>query len=164
MVRMSGIALLLATLATVGLSSLPAFAQTEDGPKDKRSYIGIGGNIGLNGEESALGEGGFSIVSRTRIIEYLSLRNSTVFGDDTASMFALTGEIPLTNASGDITAIPFLGAGIWLHGEVDPLISAGVDVPLGQDFTLTNRVNFGFDDDDTDIGVTIGVGYNFELF
>ena len=161
MIRVSGIVLL---LATVGFANQPALAQTdEDGPKDKRSYIGIGGNIGLNGEESALGEGGFSIVSRTRIIEYLSLRNSTVFGDDTASMFALTGEIPLTNASGDITAVPFLGAGIWLHGEVDPLISAGVDVPPGQDFTLTNRVNFGFDDD-TDIGLTIGIGYNFELF
>ncbi|MGF1521282.1 MAG: hypothetical protein ACFBSF_03050 [Leptolyngbyaceae cyanobacterium] len=150
---------------TVGvLSSLPALAQREDEPKDKRSYIGVGGNIGLSGDESALGEGGFTIVSRTRIINYLSLRNSTVFGDENASLFALTGEVPLTNANGDITAIPFVGGGVWIHGEVDPLLSAGVDVPLGRDFTLTNRVNVGFDGDDTDVGLLFGVGYNFDLF
>ena len=163
MMSVRGISLFLA--ATSLLGGLPAIAQTsDDEPKDKRSYIGVGGNLGLSGEESALGEGGFTIVSRTRIINYLSLRNSTVFGDESASLFALTGEIPLTNSSGDISAMPFLGAGVWLHGEVDPLLSAGVDVPLGRDFTLTNRVNIGFDSDDTDIGLLIGVGYNFDLF
>lgn len=160
MVRMYGIALLLA-VTSVSVS-LPALAQRET--EEKRSYIGVGGNIGLSGEESALGEGGFSIVSRTRIINYLSLRNSTIFGDDNASVFALTGEIPLTNAAGETVATPFLGGGVWFHGEIDPVLSAGVDVPLGRDFTLTNRVNVGFDSEETDIGLLIGVGYNFNLF
>ena len=161
--KIRGTVLFMATI--LGLfSSLPALAQREEEPKDKRSYIGIGGNLGISGEESALGEGGFTIVSRTRIINYLSLRNSTVFGDENASLLALTGEVPLTNANGDITAIPFIGAGVWIHGEVDPLLSAGVDVPLGRDFTLTNRVNVGFDEDETDIGLLFGVGYNFDLF
>ena len=148
------------------LGGLPALAQSEsdDEPKEKRSYFGIGGNIGLSGSESALGDGGFAIVSRTRIVDYVSLRNSTVFGDETASLFAITGEVPLTNSAGEITAIPFIGGGVWLHDEVDPLISAGVDVPLSQDFTATTRVNVGFDSDDTDIGLVIGVGYNFSLF
>ena len=158
MVRMYGIALL---LAVTGLSiGLPASAQTEE----RRSYIGVGGNIGLSGEESSLGEGGFSIVSRTRIVNYLSLRNSTIFGEDSASVFALTGELPLTNAAGETVATPFLGGGLWFHGEVDPVLSAGVDVPLGRDFTITNRVNVGFDSEETDIGLLIGIGYNFNLF
>ncbi|NER85180.1 MAG: hypothetical protein F6K42_37890 [Leptolyngbya sp. SIO1D8] len=142
-----------------------AFAQPEeeDEPKQERGYIGIGGNVGFSGDESALGDGGFAIVSRTRIFDYLSLRNSTVFGDETASLFALTGEVPLTNSGGDITAIPFVGGGVWLHGELDPLLSVGVDVPLN-DFTVTTRINVGFDNENTDAGLLIGIGYNFSLF
>lgn len=152
-----------AAIAVCSLS-LPAVAQTSEANQIPRSYIGIGGNLGISGEASSLGEGGFSIVSKTRIINSLALRNSTIFGDETASIFALTGELPLTNAAGDVVAIPFVGAGIWLHDEVDPVVSAGVDVPLGRNFTVTNRVNLGFDSDDTDIGLLIGVGYNFDLF
>ena len=170
MVRIQRVAAVWGMASVLGgvslLSGLPAFAQvdTRDQPEEKRSYLGIGGNIGLSGDESALGDGGFAIVSRTRIIDYLSLRNSTVFGDETASLFALTGELPLRDSQGAIMATPFIGGGIWLHGEIDPLLSAGVDVPVGQNFTVTTRVNVGFDSGDTDAGLLVGVGYNFDLF
>ncbi|MEM9817863.1 MAG: hypothetical protein AAF827_15870 [Cyanobacteria bacterium P01_D01_bin.6] len=148
------------------LLGMPALAQQteEDEPKPPRSYIGIGGNIGLSGDDSAIGEGGFAIVNRTRIIDYLSVRSSTIFGDETTSAIALTGEVPLTNANGRITAIPFIGGGVSIHGEVDPLISAGVDVPIGRSFTATTRVNVGFGDNETDVGLILGIGYNFSLF
>ena len=151
------------------LSGLPALAQSidegeDEQPKPPRSYIGIGANIGISGGESAIGDGAFVIVNRTRIIDYLSIRSSAIFGDETTSAIALTGEVPLTNANGDIRAIPFIGGGVSIHGEVDPLLSAGVDVPIGRDFTVTTRVNLGFSDNETDVGLIFGVGYNFSLF
>lgn len=137
----------------------------ESEKKPKRSYIGIGGNIGLSGDETAIGDTGFTIVTRTRIIDYLSLRGSVIFSGETTSATALTGEIPLTNRVGDIVAIPFLGGGISLaDSDVNPLISTGVDVPLSKDFTVTNRVNVSFGSDETDVGLLIGVGYNYTLF
>ncbi len=139
--------------------------QTDLEVEPKRSYIGIGGNVGLGGNESALSDGGFVIVTRTRIIDYLSLRGSFIISDDTASATALTGEIPIANTEGTVKAIPFLGGGISISdGDISPLLSAGVDVPLSQDFTLTNRVNVSFSDNDTDVGTLVGVGYNFNLF
>ncbi|MEL7351759.1 MAG: hypothetical protein AAF171_19810 [Cyanobacteria bacterium P01_A01_bin.116] len=139
--------------------------QAEPEDKPKRSYIGIGGNIGLSGDETSIGDGGFTIVTRTRIIDYLSVRGSIIFGGETTSATALTGEVPLKNGSGDIVAIPFLGGGISIaDSDVNPLISTGVDVPLGEDFTVTNRVNVSFGDDETDVGLLVGVGYNFTLF
>ena len=44
-------------------------------------------------------------------------------------------------------------------GEADAMV-AGADVPLGQRFTLNAQANLGVLND-TDFGVTIGVGYNF---
>jgi len=163
MIHLYRAALLLFALSTV--TPLPAYAQTEDEPKRKRSYVGIGGNLGISGDETALGDEGFAIVTRTQLLDYLSIRGSFVIGDGTASATALTGEYPISNRTGRTVAIPFLGGGFSIaEGDFNPLVSAGVDVPLSEDFTLTNRVNVSFDSDGTDVGALVGVGYNFSLF
>ncbi len=144
--------------------NLPAHAQTEPEQKPRRSYIGIGGNVGLSGGDTAIGDEGFAIVNRTRIIEYLSVRGSVIFASDISSTTALTGELPITNQNGDVMVTPFLGGGFAIEdGDFNPLISAGADVPLSQDFTLTNRINVSFGDE-TNVGALVGVGYNFTLF
>ncbi|MDJ1180525.1 hypothetical protein PJF56_16815 [Roseofilum sp. BLCC_M91] len=133
------------------------------------SYFGIGGTIGLTDGETALGSGGFSLMSKGALSEYLTLHNATSFGKQTASMFALTGEFPIRNGqTQEVVAMPFLGGGTlvttqdeWrFHG----LIVGGVDVPLSRDFMGTVRVNTGFVDGKTEVGIVLGVGYRFNLF
>jgi len=133
------------------------------------SYFGLGGTIGLTDGETALGSGGFSLMSKGALSEYLSLHNATSFGKQTASMFALTGEFPIRNSqTQEVVAMPFLGGGTlvttqdeWrFHG----LIVGGVDIPLSRDFMGTMRVNTGFVDGKTEVGIVLGVGYRFNLF
>ncbi|MDJ1170048.1 hypothetical protein PMG71_11475 [Roseofilum sp. BLCC_M154] len=133
------------------------------------SYFGIGGTLGLSDGETALGSGGFSLMSKGALSEYITLHNATSFGKQTASMFALTGEFPIrNNETQEVVAMPFLGGGTlvttqdgWrFHG----LVVGGIDVPLSRDFMGTLRVNTGFVDGKTEVGVVLGVGYRFNLF
>ncbi|MDJ1182768.1 hypothetical protein [Roseofilum casamattae] len=133
-----------------------------------QSYFGIGGTIGLGGDETALGDGGFSLVSKAAFTENLSLHNATSFGKQTASMFALTGEMPIRDTETQrVVLIPFLGGGtlvttddeLKLHG----LIVGGVDVPISDQLMGTVRVNTGFVDGDTEVGLVLGVGYRFSV-
>ena len=48
------------------------------------SYIGIGGNIGLGGGETALGLGNFTVISKIGLTNAISARPSAVIGDSTA--------------------------------------------------------------------------------
>ncbi|MDJ0746883.1 MAG: hypothetical protein QNJ32_26490 [Xenococcaceae cyanobacterium MO_167.B27] len=64
---------------------------------------------------------------------------------------------------------PFLGAGVGIEDlfgdfEADALITAGVDIPIGRRFVGTVRLNTTFPEDDTDVGLLLGVGYNFSIF
>lgn len=135
-----------------------------------RSYIGIGGNIGLGGESTSLGDGGFSLLGRTAITDNISLHTSSVFGDDGVSAFALTLGIPVYKGDRDLELFyPFVGGGIAVEDffgdfSVDALVTTGVDVPILRRLTGTVRLNFGFAEDDTDIGLLLGVGYNFSIF
>ncbi|WP_322746072.1 hypothetical protein [Nostoc sp. LEGE 06077] len=43
------------------------------------------------------------------------------------------------------------------------LVSGGIDVPLNTQFTATASVNAGFFDR-TEVGLLVGVGYNFSGF
>ena len=135
-----------------------------------RSYGGLGGNIGLGGEDTALGDGGFSLVGRTAFTKNISLHSSTVFGDDNVGAFALTFGIPIYSSERELELVyPFVGGGIAVEDffgdfEVDGLITTGVDVPILERVTGTVRLNLGFAEDDTDVGLILGVGYNFSIF
>lgn len=137
---------------------------------ERINYFGIGGTIGLsNGADTALGEGGFSLVGRFSITENISVHSASVINDDSIFSFALTGGAPIRNkATGRTIVYPFLGAGILGETDdfdIDPLISAGVDVPITDIVTGTARVNTSFGNDGTDVGLVLGVGVDlFELF
>ncbi|MBE9125649.1 MULTISPECIES: hypothetical protein [unclassified Coleofasciculus] len=136
----------------------------------RRSYIGVGGNIGLSGEETQLSEEAAVIFSKLGFTENFSLRNSVSFGDETVTTVALTADFPIGNPlTGQAVVIPFAGGGVLLKPdndwEADPLVSGGVDIPIPPKFTGTARVNVVFaDDDEVDVGLVLGVGYNFKLF
>lgn len=132
------------------------------------SYIGVAGNIGLNGGQSALGDGNFAVISKVGLTRTISVRPAAVFGDNTAILLPITYDFAFTGGDdpfGEPLAIaPYLGIGAALstgeNSEVAFLLSGGVDLPLNEQFTATASVNAGFYDE-TDIGLLLGVGYNF---
>jgi hypothetical protein len=142
-----------------------------DAGSGRINYVGIGGTIGLSDEgETPQGEGGFSIVGRISLSENISIHTASVLGDEGMVSVALTGGAPIRDQStGRTLVFPFLGGGIAVgtgdSGTVDPLVTGGVDVPLGSTVTGTARVSATFADDGTDVGLTFGVGIDlFDLF
>lgn len=153
-------------LLTVGFA-LPLRGQNIKPSSDKINYLGIGGTIGLSDEgETALGDGGFSILGRISLTENFSIHTSSVINDDSLLTVAVTGGIPIKNASGRTIIFPFLGGGISADTEdfnVDPTVTSGVDIPINSLITGTVRVNANFADD-TDVGLVLGVGIDlFDL-
>ncbi|MUG92929.1 beta-Ig-H3/fasciclin [Scytonema sp. UIC 10036] len=132
------------------------------------SYIGVGGNIGLGGD-SALAEGNFAVVSKIGLTRFISVRPSAVIGDDTVVLVPISFDFAQrsTDAFNNTFGIaPYIGAGVAIEtsddADVGFLLSGGVDVPLGRRFTLTGAVNAAFLDD-TDVGIVLGIGYNFRF-
>ncbi len=128
------------------------------------SYIGIGGNIGLSGDTS-VGNGAFAVISKVGLTDYLSARPSALIEDDAVFLLPVTfdfsgDEVPNT----EFSIAPYLGGGLAIStGSGDTfgaLISGGLDVPLSSQFTANAGANVTFIND-TDVGLLLGVGYNF---
>ena len=134
------------------------------------SYIGIAGNLGLGGD-SALGDGNFMVISKVGITDILSIRPSVVLGDDTVILAPVTYDFSFKQVTDPFSeALPFspyVGAGLALAtgdgSELSFLITGGVDVPLSDKLTATAAINAAFFDQ-TDLGLSVGVGYNFGGF
>lgn len=147
-----------------------ASKEEEKNKRPRRSYTGLGGVIGISGDETPLGEGGFSILGRSAFGKNLSLHNSTIIQDDTMTLLAITYGIPIQNSTSERESFfPFIGGGIAVENifsdfDVNPLITTGVDVPISKKFVGTVRVNAVFSEDDTDVGLLLGVGFRGRIF
>ncbi|MBG1239737.1 fasciclin domain-containing protein [Nostoc sp. NZL] len=132
------------------------------------SYIGVAGNIGLSGNDTAVSDGNFAVISKIGLTRNISVRPSVLFGGDTIFLVPLTLDFsPRTaGAVGEQTfsISPYVGAGVAIEANLDTdfglLLTGGVDVPVGNRFTVTGAVNAAFMDQ-TDVGLLFGVGYNF---
>jgi hypothetical protein len=131
------------------------------------SYIGVAGNIGLSGGETALGVGNIAVISKIGLLRNISVRPSAVFGDNTTVLIPVTYDFALGSTGVLDTPVPiapYIGGGIAINtgnrSDTGGLISAGVDVPLTHQFTATAGVNVGFINN-TSVGLLIGIGYNF---
>src|SRR5579883_1436635 len=137
-------------------------------PRPFRNYVGLGGSLGVSGSKTGLSEGGAALITKNDLNEALSLRGVSVFGRDrTDNTVALTVNFPIRSRSGQVLLVPFVGGGALLSSKynfkdfiVRGLVTGGVDVPLSRRFTATTSVNVGFADT-TNIGVQLGVAYNF---
>jgi uncharacterized surface protein with fasciclin (FAS1) repeats len=131
------------------------------------SYIGVGGNIGLLGT-NALSVGNFTVISKLGLTRNISVRPSAIFGDNTLILVPVTLDFaPQTSAEAGgrrFPIAPFIGGGVAIDTTRDTdfafLLTGGVDVPLGSRFTATGAVNAAFFNE-TSVGLTLGVGYNF---
>ncbi|MEA5565414.1 fasciclin domain-containing protein [Anabaena sp. UHCC 0399] len=131
------------------------------------SYVGVAGNIGLGGD-TALSESNFAVISKIGLTRTLSVRPSAVFGNDTVFLVPVTYDFTPREVEPGVvqqfSVSPYVGAGVAIEASGDAdiglLLTGGVDVPLGNRFTLTGAVNAAFVDE-TDVGLLLGVGYNF---
>ncbi len=128
------------------------------------SYLGLGGNIGLDGNTS-VGDGALALISKIGLTNSFSFRPSAFISDDLTFLLSFTFDFfgqPLPEA--DTRIAPYLGGGLSLDtGEGDTvglLLSAGLDIPLSANFTANTALNVKFLDD-TAVGLVLGVGYNF---
>ena len=136
-----------------------------------RSYIGLAGNIGLSGSDSALGDGNFAVISKVGLTNAISARPAVVLGDNTTILLPLTYDFSFQQVadpfSEPLPIAPYVGVGAAIktgdNSEAAFLLSGGIDVPLTSQFTGTIGVNAGFFEN-TDIGLLVGVGYNFSGF
>jgi hypothetical protein len=136
--------------------------------RERGSYIGIGGAIGLDGNSTALGTGGLAILTKIGFSDNLSLHDATIVfgGSAPTSMIVLTADFPIRNNAGETIVSPFIGAGAMLRYSngisLSPAISGGADLSLSKDFMGTVRFNAGFPNDrNADLGFLVGVGYKF---
>lgn len=135
-----------------------------------RSYIGVGGNIGLGGGESSLADGNYAVMSKVGVTNTISVRPAAVFGNNTTILLPITYDFNLQPAdpfAEPILIAPYVGVGAAIKtgsdSETALLVSGGVDFPLSERFTGTASVNAGFFRE-TDFGLLLGIGYNFNSF
>ena len=135
-----------------------------------RSYVGVAGNIGIGGGDSSLGDGNFAVISKVGVTNSISVRPSAVFGNNTTILIPVTYDFNLQQADPfdePLAIAPYVGVGAAIKTGNDSrtalLITGGVDFPLSPQFTATASVNAGFFNQ-TDVGLLLGVGYNFTGF
>jgi hypothetical protein len=120
------------------------------------------------GGDTALSESNFAAISKIGLTRTISVRPSAVFGDDTVFLVPVTLDFAPREVEPGVvqqfSVSPYVGAGVAIEASGDTdiglLLTGGVDVPLGNRFTLTGAVNAAFVDE-TDVGLLLGVGYNF---
>jgi hypothetical protein len=135
------------------------------------SYVGAAANIGISGGSSSLADGNFMVISKIGLTKVLSVRPGAVFGNDTVITVPVTYDLSFKQFadpfSEPLPLYPYVGAGAAFktgnQSKIGFLLSGGVDIPLTPQFTANVGVNAAFFNQ-ADIGLTLGVGYNFGGF
>ncbi|MEL6470982.1 MAG: outer membrane beta-barrel protein [Cyanobacteria bacterium J06623_4] len=123
-------------------------------------FIGVGADIGYADDVS------LSVISKFSLNDRIALRPSVLIGDDFSILVPVTYDFTQANTElGDFQIRPYAGVGAAYTDNDDDddfnlLLAAGADVPLSRQFTLNAQANLGVLND-TNFGVTVGVGYNF---
>jgi hypothetical protein len=136
-----------------------------------RFYVGIGANIGLGGGSSALSDGNFLVYSKLGLTRNISVRPAAVLSSNTVITIPITYDFNFSPSadpfSEPLPIAPYAGIGAAIktgsNSDVGFLLTGGVDVPLTQQFTATAGVNAAFFNQ-TDVGLLLGIAYNFSGF
>ncbi|ASC72917.1 hypothetical protein XM38_038770 [Halomicronema hongdechloris C2206] len=129
------------------------------------AYLGVGGNIGIGDNDTAVGDFGFAVISKISLGPRFAVRPSFIFSEESTSLLApVTYNFNVLNIRG-FRVQPFLGVGadIDFDDDTNLLVDAGVDIPISRQFTLNATTNFSVTDD-FGAGLVLGVAYNVPLF
>jgi hypothetical protein len=134
------------------------------------SYIGVAGNVGLSGSSSGLSDGNIGFISKIGITKSLSIRPAVILATNTTILVPVTYDYAFQSPdpfTEPLPIAPYVGLGAAIKtgdkSETALLVTGGVDVPLNSRLTATASINAGFFNQ-TDVGVLVGVGYNFRGF
>ncbi|NJL00197.1 MAG: hypothetical protein HC910_06360 [Spirulinaceae cyanobacterium SM2_1_0] len=167
---MDGTATAAALLADTEPAGSPLLAQRSSARRAVNrpwSYISLGGNFGFNDGRTELSDTAFAIGSKIGLTPYLSARPMALLGDRVTFLLPLTYDIAVGQSDPFRPAsfVPYVGGGIILTtndgNNVGPLVSGGIDVRVSESIVINTGINAGFFRDDTDIGLTVGIGYIF---
>lgn len=129
------------------------------------SYVGVGVNIGAIGR-TPLGDVSGAILSKIGLTRIISVRPAVLINGDATFLIPITLDFPIERA-GKVSFAPYVGLGASFstgdRKNADLIVSGGVDVPLSSQFTLTAGANAGLING-VELGVLVGVGYNFDGF
>ena len=128
-------------------------------------FIGVGASFGYVDDISGV------VISKFSIADQWAIRPSVSIGDNLAILVPVTYEFNNFNTEiGGAQVSPYAGLGAsWANennnegsekSDLHLLVSAGVDVPVSERFTVNAQANLGLFND-TEFGATVGVGYNF---
>lgn len=130
--------------------------------RSSSSYFGIGGNFGITGD-TAVGNQSLAIFSKIGLIDFISVRPSALvdFANDATFMLPVSFDLPTISPLG-LGIGPYIGGGLAISTDegIGGAIIAGLDAPVTSQFTLNAGVNVSFVGD-ADLGVQVGIGYNF---
>lgn len=137
---------------TFGIAAPEALAKPAD------NYIGVGARGGLYDDTTAIINAKFKITDFGGVS--LSGRPAIFLGNYTELRFSLTGEREIVPGW-----TPFFGVGVATNtdrsGEVNPMLSGGLDFQISERFVLQVGGNFIFQSNDTDKELTATVNYLF---
>jgi len=151
-------------------TTAPVLAQIEPiepgrATRSGSSYVGVGANIGAIGS-TPLGDLSGAILSKIGLTSNISVRPTILINGDVSFLFPVTLDFPFQSA-GRVSFAPYVGVGASFstgdRKNADLILSGGVDVPLSRQLTLTAAANAGLIDG-IELGVLIGIGYNFAGF
>ncbi|HEY9888948.1 MAG TPA: outer membrane beta-barrel protein [Candidatus Obscuribacterales bacterium] len=127
-------------------------------------YIGVGGTIGIvDSDDSAVGDFGFNVFGKISLGPRFAVRPMLQFSEDDFNVAVpVTYNFNPLDIKG-VSVYPSLGAGVDFGDEIGLLINGGIDVPISRQFTLNSQLNWRVTDD-TGLGLSLGVGYNFPVF
>ena len=105
------------------------------------------------------------MISKLGLTDTVSVRPSVLILRDFASiLIPVTYEFTPQQLFEDFSFSPYLGGGVAINtgsnSSVGPMITAGVDLPLSSRFTINVSANLAFLRS-TDLGILVGLGYNF---
>jgi hypothetical protein len=151
-------------------TTAPVLAQIEPiepgrATRSGSSYVGVGANIGAIGS-TPLGDLSGAILSKIGLTRNISVRPTVLIDGDVSFLFPVTLDFPFQSA-GRVNFAPYVGLGASFstgdRKNADLILSGGIDVPLSRQLTLTAAANAGLIDG-IELGVLIGIGYNFVGF
>lgn len=128
------------------------------------SYIGVGANFGITGD-SNIGDRSLAIISKLGLTETVSVRPSVFLFNDFASiLLPVTYDFMPQQITDGFVVSPYLGGGAALatgtNSSVGFLVTGGVDFPISSMFTVNVAANLALLRT-TDLGIVVGLGYNF---
>lgn len=134
--------------------------RTRGGAASGANFIGIGADFGFADDVS------FAAISKFSFSEKWAVRPTVLLGDDFSVLVPVTYDFSrFGSAVGGFPILPYAGAGASFSdsddsdSDINLLLSAGIDVPVSDRFTVNAQVNWGVLND-SQFGATVGVGYN----